>query len=374
MNASDALQRSGSLPSAWDPPVSYLDQTEETLREVLASAAHEGKLSGFCIGNTAKIDGGGLFFSPIRRTRQLVAGSVLVYRAQEAAVIAQAVDGHVDYILVDSEKKAGPERDEPGTDDGGGIERAVRGVVQRSRILTYKGNDLTVDSVDCLLAQLIADPVRGMGGKKAAIIGAGNLGSKLALKLVERGASVVLTRRSQDKLNDIVRGLNTIKPFRTTAEVVGTVSNEEAARDADILIGAASGTPVITAKMIDVVAAHAVVADVGKGCLFPDAIQRAEARELRLLRADIRSSFHGQVALLLEMERLLRSETGRREIGGIRIVSGGLLGRSGEFVVDSVCEPTTVFGIADGRGDFVRDLSAHQREALGVLSARLRVP
>lgn len=181
----------------------YLAQSEDTLCEVLASAARDGTPSEFCIGNTAKIGGGGLFFLPIRRTRQLVAGSVLVYRAEEAVAIAEAVGGRVDYILVD--------------------------------------------------------------------------------------------------------------------------------------------------------------------------IERAEARGLRVLRANIRAGFQGQVAMLLEMERLLGSEIGRGEIGGLRIVSGGLLGRCDEFVVDSISHPTTVFGIADGHGDFIRNLSVEQREALAELRARLAV-
>ena len=353
--------------------MTYLKQAERILLSVLALAERESKFSGFCIGNTTKIDSGGLFFAPIRQTRQVVAGSVIVYRIHDAAAIAELVDGRVDYVLVDSEKKAGPDHEIYGLGDFGNIERAVRDVVRRSRILTYKGNDLTVDSIDCLLAQLIADPVCGIGGKKVAIVGAGNLGSKLALKLVERGASVVLTRRSQDKLDDIVRGLNAIKPVRTIAEVVGTTDNEEAARDADILIGSAGGTPVVTLSMVDAVSERALIIDAGKGCLFPEAVLRANERGLTLLRVDIRSGFEGQVAMLLEMERQLQASTGRTTVGGVSIVSGGLLGRAGEFVVDNVHEPTVIYGVADGRGDFVRDLSADQLQQFQSLRSLIRV-
>ena len=273
--------------------MTYLEQAEQVVLSVLELAEREGKASGFCIGNTAKIDSRGLFFSPIRQTRQMVAGSVIVYRIRDAAAIAEVADGRVDYLLVDSEKKAGPDREHYGPDNYGNIERAVRDVVRHSRILTYKGNDLTVDSIDCLLAQFIADPVIGMGGKKVAVVGAGNLGSKLALKLVERGASVVLTRRSLAKLDDIVRGLNAIKPVRTIAEVVGTTDNEETARDANILIACAGGTAVVTASMIDAVSEGALIVDAGKGCLFPEAVLRANERDLTLLRVDIRPGFEG---------------------------------------------------------------------------------
>ena len=105
----------------------YLDQLEGILEEVLAIAASEGKLTGFCIGNTSKVDASGLYFSPIRNTPQLVAGSVIVYEAHHAVEIARVVDGKVEYLLVDAEKKVGPEPEYFGKGDRGNIERAVRG-------------------------------------------------------------------------------------------------------------------------------------------------------------------------------------------------------------------------------------------------------
>ncbi len=347
--------------------MSYLEETERILREVLAIASREGKLSGFCIGNTTKVNESGLYFSPIRNTSKLVAGSVIVYRAREAVEIARVVDGRVDYIFVDSEKKVGPDPGMFGPGDLGNVEGAVRDVVKRSAVMTFKGNDLTVDSIDCLLAQLVQDPLRGVGGKKVAIIGAGNLGFKLALRLVERGAHVVITRRDKEKLDGMVRALNFVKPSYTAARVVGATENEEAALGANILIGATNGIPVITEKMITNLAPDALIMDAGKGCLFPEAAHRAEELGLTVLRIDIRAGFEGQVAMLLETERILKCATGRREIDRVRIVSGGLLGRAGEIVVDNVHRPTSIYGVADGLGDFVRSLSPEQARSLEVV-------
>jgi hypothetical protein len=343
----------------------YEDQLEKTLQRVVELAQREGKLTGFCIGNTRKVDSTGLYFSPIRNTAKLVAGSVIVCKVSEAANIARMIDGMVQYILVDTEKKISPEMYEAG--DVGNVERAVREVVRCSTILTYKGNDITVDSIDCLLAQLVADAPRGIGGKKVAIIGAGNLGSKLALKLVERGAHVVITRRDREKLETIVRALNYIKPEETISQVTGTTDNEEAACNADILIGMTNGIPVITPSIIEHLSSGALVMDGGKGCLFPDAIRRAEELGLIVLRVDIRAGFEGQIAMLLEMERILKQTVGRREINGVNIVSGGLLARRGEIVVDNVYKPTAVYGVADGTGDFIRSLSAEQIRQVEVI-------
>lgn len=345
------------------------DELEAILRQVTDAARRERKLTGFCIGNTRKVSATGWYFSPIRNTARLVAGSVIVDRVSRAADIARHVDGRVRYVLVDTEKKISPDRYE--TDDIGNVERAVRDVVRQSTILTYKGNDVTVESIDCLLAQLVADPVRGVGGRKVAIVGAGNLGSKLALKLVERGAHVVITRRDRDKLEAIARALNVIKPQETIAEVSATTDNEEAARNAEILIGMTNGVPAITASMIDAVCDGAIVMDGGKGCLFAEALARAEARGLTVLRVDIRAGFEGQVAMLLETERIQRDTVGRRRIGGVDVVSGGLLARKGEIVVDNIHQPRAVYGIADGLGDFVRSPSPAESQRLAELQRNI---
>ena len=45
--------------------------------------------------------------------------------------------------------------------------------------------------------------LRGIGGKNVAIIGAGNIGTKISLLMVERGAKVLLTRNNFYKLKKL---------------------------------------------------------------------------------------------------------------------------------------------------------------------------
>jgi len=232
-------------------------------RTVAALAKKRRKASGFCIGNTAKIDSQSLYFTPLRDTNLMVVAGVIVYSEAQAVQIARAVDGKVDRVLVDAEKKIPDELSMRG--DTANVERAVRETLKRSALWIYKGNDLSVEAVDCLLTQLTKSSVRGIGGKKAAILGAGNLGSKLALKLVERGASVAITRRDVRKLRLITEALNCIKPAYTTAKVQGLTDNRAAAANADILIGTTNGKPVITAQMVRDLAPGAFIVDVGKG-------------------------------------------------------------------------------------------------------------
>jgi hypothetical protein len=330
--------------------------------EVQRLARAEGKLTGFCIGNTRKINETGLYFSPVRKTSRLVAGSAIVYDVDQAVAVARAVDGQVDYVLVDTEKKISPEL--YGAENVGNVERAVRETVKQSSVLTYKGNDLTVDSVENLIVQILSTFPRGLSGKKAAIIGAGNVGSKLALKLVERGMDVALLRRDAAKLQTIVAALNFIKPAETIATVSAAPNALTAAQGAHLLVGLTQGTPVLTAAMVDALAPGAVLLDGGKGCCEVDAIARAQALDIPIYRADIRPGFEGHMGMVLETERIVKTALGRAVFDGVPVVSGGLLARADEVVVDSIADPRAAFGLGNGLGDFVRVFTDAQTQRL----------
>src|SRR3990167_10040984 len=156
----------------------------ESILKSIKSRAKSGP-AGLVIGNTSGVFGHGRFYPmPLRETHTLMYGGVIVRDVETAVKIARIVDGKVDYILLDSEKKI--EKIYYGKHDVGNMERHVRQEISRSKILTYKGNDLTVEAIDLLLGQIIGD----VGSREIAVIGFGNIGSKIGLKLVERGANV----------------------------------------------------------------------------------------------------------------------------------------------------------------------------------------
>ena len=101
----------------------------------------------------------------------MVVSGIIVYSETYAKKAAKYLDGKVDYILVDAEKRFHLKNGDPSN-----IERRVKEVLKNS-MWVYKGNDLTVDAVD-IFDQLFKK-LRGIGGKKILIIGAGILVLKL---------------------------------------------------------------------------------------------------------------------------------------------------------------------------------------------------
>ena len=340
--------------------MNVIQKAKETTRQINEIAKAEGKSTGFCIGNTVKLNSNNIYFMPIRNTAVMITGGAIVYSEKQAFDIAQAIDGKVKYVLVDAEKKISNSKDGVLSN----VERTVRETITSSSLWVYKGNDLSVEAVDGFLTQAMKHDIRGIGGKKVAILGAGNIGTKLALKLVERGAHVVITRRNKEILESITNALNFIKPVYTKELVEGTIDNEEAVIGADILIGTTPGVPVITADMVCRLSDKPIIIDVGKGSLFPDAIKEAEKLKIDIYRLDVSAAFEGMIHKLWCLENTFAKKMGRRFFCGESLVSGGFMGRNNEIVVDDVHNPTILYGIANGNGDFVRELSEKQLERL----------
>ena len=119
--------------------------------------------------------------------------------------------------------------------------------------------------------------------------------------------------------------------------------------------------------MIECLNDHAIVLDGGKGCIDSGGISLAERNNIPIYRVDVRSGFEGFITSALAMERIVTETVGRDTINGVPVVSGGLLGRADEVVVDNVNNPQAVFGLADGSGDFHRILSDTQRALIGTV-------
>ena len=350
----------------------FQKQLKKSIDNIIKLSHKKRKFSGFTIGNTTKIDNKNYFFTPIRDTEKIIFTGIVLYSEHLAKIVAKYIDGKVDYVLVDAEKKISPKINrrknywEPAN-----IERRVREVIKISKLWIYKGNDLAVDAVDILITFLTKNDIRGIGGKKITIIGAGNIGSKLALYLVERGGKVFLTRRNKTKLKQIVKTINTIKPNYTYERVHAVQNNYEASKSADVLIGCTNGVPIITKKMIKSLNENAIIIDVGKGTVSRDAVLFAEKNNIPIYRVDITAAFEGFIKKSFMIEKMIKKTIGKKIISGEKIVSGGLLANLDDIVVDDINKPKFIYGISNGKGDFIRNLNKKQKNKIKKISKLL---
>ena len=317
-------------------------KAEEIALEIAEVAKNEGKFSIFTIANTAKVDNPKIFFPPPRYTPLAISGNVILYSTKDVKKIIKAIDGIVDIILVDTENKVG---------DLKNLETLIRTEATVSEVLTTKMNDLTVEAAYVLICQLVIPLIN----KRAAIIGAGNIGSKLALKLVEHGVHVTISRRDKNSMKKIVEAIKVIQPKNTTGTIAGVADNLKASENADILIGFAPGIEIIDSKMVEAMNSQGIIIDGGIGTVYPEAIELAGRKGIKVLRIDIRAGFAGALTTVLETKKILESIMGRRKFIGTSIVAGGVIGQKGEVVVDNISNPKCVIGVANGWGVVIRN-------------------
>jgi len=305
------------------------------------------------------------YHSPVRYLENSFIFGVVVFSQTQAMIAANTVKIFVNGILVDIEQKINTQ---VGVDqqllkhfkisvnkkirksiDVGNILIAIRSVIGNDKIIKYKPNDITVDAIWTFLSTKITC----LSGKKIAILGCGNIGSKLALKLVESGVDVFLVRRDKLKGALIADSINIIKPERSTGSAYYTSSCIEASKLCDVLIGAANAnTPVINWEMIQNMSQDGFVIDIGKGNIEADAIQKSFENNVDIIRGDVTASLYGFVSQQQQVQGIIQCKIGRKNLNSdISIVSGGVLGKNGEVVVDSFLLPCLIYGVSDGRGN-----------------------
>lgn len=307
----------------------------------------------FTIGNTSKINNNSSYLTPIREFKSFIVMGANIYSEIEAIKLTRIIDQHVYCIFVDCEKKIPKNISISGLLSN--IERRVKEELKNAKIFLYKGNDLTVESADNFLSYYYKDDLKGLGGKIISILGAGNIGSKLALKLVERGANVIITRRNLKKLKTITKALNLIKPKFTYQNIHYSVNNYKAAQHSEIILGCSnSKTPTITKSLLKNCQNLKLIIDIGKGSVSEEAVNYAYKNFIKIYRLDVASSLLSMIESQINFEKTFLTKNGRKKNNNHFFVSGGQLGKKGDIVVDNINYPKYIYGIADGKGDFLK--------------------
>ena len=329
----------------------------------------------FTIANTAyneKINKP--YRTPIRKTQDSYIFGVIVYSQLQSIIFSCKVDGLVDYIFVDCEKKL-PVIKNPDYSlldkfkisalikkkytnkslsypEFGNISKVCRDVVKRSQVYSYKANDITIDATWLFLVDYFHD----LSGKTITIIGGGNIGSKLSLKLVESAAEVRVVGNVSD-LSLNIKTINSIKQDSVLSKVSLFRNKIAAAQEADAVIGCTNLKQVIDAELVNKMNPSGIIIDVGKGNFTAKGLEKASKLGISTWRADIYPIISNMVSTAKEMRYF------REEVYGIsnrfrdfRVVSGGYIGEKYDIIVDNYKNIKNVLGVCDGTGSMLTEL------------------
>jgi hypothetical protein len=85
----------------------------------------------------------------------------------------------------------------------------------------------------------------------------------------------------------------------------------------------------------------------------------------------MRASLAAELASALGTSRIVNELMGTGEIAGISVVAGGLVGKYGVVVLDSISNPSRVIGVADGLGRVIYERREEFMERLRKLEEEI---
>ena len=279
------------------------------------------------------------YCTPIRTNNNFLICGAVVSNIEEALHFGSLADGNFDFVAVDAEKKIAPENFSLPEDDGN-LKGEIKDLIKSSRFVSFKANDVTVNALDTFISSKIQEKKK----PKIAIVGVGNIGFKIAQKLVERGNWVHLFRRDKKALRNIVETINLVKPIGTMARAFEAESIYSATSNADIIIATASNPAVISEKHVSYAKKDVLLVDAGKACF-----ESAVAKNNLIYWTDVGYSLISQIEYIINSEKFYISKYGAKTKDGKRYVCG-ITGLSGDFVVRDIKDLSSVIGICRGDG------------------------
>jgi hypothetical protein len=223
----------------------------------------------------------------------------------------------------------------------------------KSKLFFYKGNDLTVDSIDSFIFQFYKSSKQLLGGKNILVVGVGNVGFKIALKLVERGANVFLKSRDHEKAKLLADTINLIKP----SETISRVQSHSIEVDYDTVILSHLKPLTDNDNVVKSLHSHALIIDVGKGCLTSHQIELLNDKNILSFRLDIGETFLNQIKLSLSGIRKFNIPKSKLLSVGYSIIEPGIIGKENDIIVDSIEHPKVIYGICNGIGGLTTNIA-----------------
>jgi 4-hydroxy 2-oxovalerate aldolase len=324
-----------ALPPSGSSDTSFRVAVRAVARDVQATARKKGRRSVFNIVADAHVSGKAVVSRFVQEEFDYVIGSMRVDNLGQLQEALEALDGTVDILLVDADPIQGL---------GETLAAAARRMVKKSRVVGYQDQQVWIRSVVQGMAMLMD----GLAGQRVTVSALDPLSRWLVLTLLAQGAAVTLTQNDPRRAASFAEASRQLLATPVSLEVVPDPI--AAVQRARVLVRFDRQPPLITQPMVEAMPVESIIFDAGIGTVAPEALAAALNRGIRIIRPDMRAALAAELAFLLGAKRIVDTIMGRGEINGIPVVAGGLIGKRGDIVVDSISNPSRVVGVADGQG------------------------
>lgn len=303
-----------------------------TLRNEILSKSYDGILVSTTSKKSNKIS---ILPNKVIKGKKYI--NILITNTTIAEEVFKIVDGKLDIILIDVERKKSIN-----------LMGLAYKIIKKSCILPYKPNDITLEAADQLVLQ---QTKHDLIAKNIIIYGTGNLGFKLALRLIEREANVHLVGRNIQKVNSLIESLNRVKPKFSKAYAM-QYKPEDGIRY-DGLVSFVSADKVINDDFANCIKSEGFAIDGGIGNFSEDFIALCLNKRIFVTRLDVRlgNEFLAASISSLNKKNVFFNEImGSTKLNNQTVVAGGIIGPAGSIIVDRIKEATQIIGIANGYG------------------------
>ena len=249
------------------------------------------------------------------------------------------LDGKTQNVFIDIEKKQSID-----------LWKIAKANIKETNLIPVKPNDATLEAA----YQLILNKSNyDLADKSVLIYGAGNIGSKLALRLAEVNIKVYLTSRDMDKVNTLAASFNAILPAYSDGEVIPAKTINDI-KKVDYLITFISADKIIGPEYLKVLKPDGIAIDGGINNFTKEFLNEAHNNNTSVLRVDVRLGTPQLLfSLFDETKEFFNEVQGSDIIDGVPVVAGGIIGQKGDIVVDRIKNPTQVYGVANGYGGLI---------------------
>lgn len=300
------------------------EQIQLIIKEVVTEAKKKGKKSVFNIVLSDEEKNQNFISQFIQESALFITGSAEICESAYIIPLIPHIDGKVEYILLDTSLKRATDRE---------IVIGLLKMFTQSKVLLYNDLLLWSKSVVSLITYLLGNVIE----QKLAIYGDNFLAHYIHEQMIQLGATAVILKEISQ-----TSGIFQHCKVLISCDCLNKLKK-------DMLREAKEVELVIDAKI---------------NSIEQEGIEYLHEREIRLIRSDMRSAVAGEILHQIGSCHLVAYDLGRAKIQGYTVISGGLIGKRGEIIVDSINSPSQVIGVAQGNGEVNYQFDQEQQEVI----------
>ena len=280
------------------------------------------------------------YFSPLRESNNIITNGLVTKKITDLKLIKRSILSCYNYFFIDSKFKS----------SSGDLKFLNSFFKDKSLFFFFNPTNLTVDST---IQYINLNNFKNL--KKIMVIGAGNIGTKIITQLFELGFDVIFSRRNHNL------GKNTEKlikqSFLKNKNSLRYTNNFNSELNVqDCIISCCDNKNIITNRNFKNIKKNTIIIELGKNNFSKFLIEKLVDQNFLIYRVSISNALIHFIENSIHFIKYENQKFGRTKFKNLSIVSGGYLGSDGDIVVDDINNPKKVWGIADGSGNFKKNI------------------